>query len=172
MSSTKATTYAQALVQAALGEWLDELVAVQRTLRRNPDLAVTLSDPNAPATERESAVAQLLPAKVAPEVAKFVRLLARQGDLAQLDDVLRKVRTLVPALDEASNVLVTSAHELSASEKDALEGRLRAAYGQEIRVAYEIEPELLGGLRIRAGDRITDHSVAARLDALRQRLVS
>ncbi len=172
MSTTRAATYAQALVKAALGEWLDELTSVQRNLRRNPEIAVTLNDPNALPTARESAVGRALPAKIVPEVAQFVRLLARQGDLNQLDDIIRRVRTLVPTLDESSNVLVTSAYELSAQEKEKLEKKLRTEQGEELRFSYDVDAELLGGLRIRMGDQIIDHSVASRLDALQQRLVS
>ncbi|MDQ4079079.1 MAG: ATP synthase F1 subunit delta [Chloroflexota bacterium] len=172
MSNTTATTYAEGLIQAALGKWLDQLIAVQRNLRRNPEVVATLNDPNALPTNRESAIGSLLPANTSPEVAQFVRLLARQGDLSRLDEVIRRVRATIPALDESSNVLVTSAHELSDEEQERLEAKLRAEHGQDITIAYEVDPELLGGLRIRVGDRIIDHSVAARLDALRQRLTS
>lgn len=168
---SKVSTYAQGLLQSALGDWLDELVRVQRTLRREPELMATLSDPNAVPTARESAARRLVSANAPAPVANFVRLLVQQGDITLLDEILRKVRGMVPALDGAGGVVVTSAHELSTKEKESLEGRLRTSYGEEIRISYEIEPALLGGLRIRIGDRIIDHSVAARLDALRERLV-
>jgi F-type H+-transporting ATPase subunit delta len=172
VSTPGATKYAQGLVQAALGTWLEQLAAVQRNIRRSPDLATTLNDPNALPTERESAVGRIVPATAAPEVVQFVRLLARQGDLNQLDEILRTVRATVPALEETANALVTSAHELSSAEKEQLEQKLRRDHGADTRVAFEVDPELLGGLRIRIGDRIIDHTVASRLDALRQRLVT
>ncbi|MBA3534660.1 MAG: ATP synthase F1 subunit delta [Ardenticatenales bacterium] len=169
--STTARTYAQGLVQAALGGWLEQLTAVQRNLRRSSDLAALLNDPNALPTDRESAIGRLIPANTTTEVRRFVELLVRSGDLRLLDDVIRQVRTIVPSLDESSDVVVTSAHELSAQDRERLETNLRAQHGPEIRIRYEVDPELLGGLRIRAGDQITDHSVAARLEALRERLV-
>lgn len=169
--SENARTYAQGLLQAALGGWIEQLVAVQRNLRRNAEVALTLNDANALPTDRESALGRLLPPTTSPEVSQFVRLLVQNGDLRLLDEVLRQVRTMVPALDETSNVLVTSAHELSEGDKERLESKLRARHGEEIRIRYEVEPELIGGLRIRVGDQVLDHSVAARLDALRERLV-
>lgn len=165
------STYAQGLLQSALGDWLDELVRVQRTLRRQPELMTTLSDPNAAPSERESAARRLVSADAPAPVANFVRLLVQQGDITLLDEILRMVRGMVPALDDGGGVLVTSAHALSDTEKETLESRLRASHGEETRISYELDPELLGGLRIRIGDRIIDHSVAARLDALRERLV-
>jgi F-type H+-transporting ATPase subunit delta len=167
-------TYAQALVQAALGKWVDQLGAVQRATRRSPELFATLTDPNAPVDARERAVNQILPEQTTLEVKQFVRLLAREGDLRMLDEILRHVQTIVPSLTgDDHNVVITSAHELSASEKERLQAKLAAEHGgdQELRIRYEVDPELLGGLRIQVGDRVSDYSVSSRLDALRARLV-
>lgn len=167
-------TYAQALVQAALGKWVDQLAAVQRATRRSPELLATLTDPNAPADARERAVSQILPEQTGAEVKQFVRLLAREGDLRLLDEILRHVQSLVPALGgDDSNVVVTSAQALSAAEKEKLQAKLAAEYGngQELKTRYEVDADLLGGLRIQVGDRVLDYSVASRLDALRAKLV-
>jgi F-type H+-transporting ATPase subunit delta len=166
-------TYAQALVQEALGKWVDQLASVQRATRRSPELYATLTDPNAPADARERAVNQLLPDQTALEVKQFVRLLAREGDLRLLDEILRHVQSMVPSLGgEEHNVVITSAHELSAAEKERLSAKLAADHGErEMRIRYEVDPELLGGLRIQVGDRVSDYSVASRLDALRAKLV-
>lgn len=167
-------TYAQALVQAALGKWVDQLATVQRTARRSPELLATLTDPNAPADARERAVSQIIPDQTSAEVKQFVRLLAREGDLRLLDEILRHVQTLVPSLGgDEHQVVVTSAQELSAAEKEKLQAKLVAEYGngQEMKTRYEVDPDLLGGLRIQVGDRILDYSVSSRLDALRAKLV-
>lgn len=167
-------TYAQALVQAALGKWVDQLATVQRAARRSPDLFATLTDPNAPPDARERAVGQLMSDQTSPEVKQFVRLLAKNGDLRLLDEVLRHVQTLVPSLGgDEHNIVVTSAHDLNAAEKEKLQAKMATEYGdgQEMKIRYEVDPELLGGLRIQVGDRIMDYSVSSRLDALRATLV-
>lgn len=169
--SKEVTNYAQALVQHALGNWVEQLTAVVRTMQRNPNLAATLSDSNSPPSNRSIAVRQLLPANASPEVIRFVHLLAQRGDITLMEEVIRKVRNIVPALDEKSNILVKSAQELDEKERNKLEQKLRHEHGEELQVRYEVEPALLGGLRIHIGDQVIDHSVAARLDALRERLV-
>lgn len=166
-----ANTYAQALVQTALGDWMEQLQTVQRNMRRFPEFGATLTDPNAAATDREMAVSQIIPRGAAPEVSNFVRLLARNGDLRLLDEVVRRVQGYVPSLDSASNVVVTSAQDLNEDEKRRLEDKLSADYGEGLTVRYETDPDILGGLRIQVGDRVLDYSVASRLDAMRARLV-
>ena len=170
---SNASKYAEALVQAALGEWVDQLASVQRAMRRSPEVATILNDANAPSTSRESAVSQIIPRDAAPQVSKFVRLLAREGDLRLLDEIVRRVQGLVPSLNDDTNAVVTSAYELSTAEKEKMEAKLAADYGdgQPLQVRYEVDSDLLGGLRIQVGDRIMDYSVASRLDALRSKLV-
>ncbi|HEX8681830.1 MAG TPA: ATP synthase F1 subunit delta [Ardenticatenaceae bacterium] len=171
MNNNTAQTYAQGLVQAALGLWVEQLEAVQRSYQRQSEAATRLTDPNAPPSERETAVRALIPKDAAPEVARFVRLLAQNGDLRFLEEIIRQIRTSAPNLSGQDAVTVSTAHPLSISDREKLEARLRADYGAD-QFHYEVEPELLGGLRVRIGDRVIDHSVAARLEALRGRLVS
>ena len=68
-------------------------------------------------------------------------------------------------------MVITSAQELSNKEKRSLENQLRRKHGSETQVQYEVDPDLLGGMRIRIGDEVMDYTVAARLEALRERLV-
>ena len=163
--------YGQALVQGALGKWLDQLGEVQRRLHRSPEIANILSDANSSPISRMNAVRELTPANAASEVTQFVRLLAREGDLHLLGEIVRHVRTIVPTLGDEANVLITSAQELSNREKQKLEARLRAKHGSDLQIQYEVDSDLLGGMRIRIGDQVMDHTVAARLNALRERLV-
>lgn len=171
MNPSTSLTYAQGLVQAALGDWLDQLEAVQRNVRHHPETMLQLADANTPPSQRETAVRSLIPASAAPEVARFVRLMAQNGDIRLLEEVLRQIHSIVPSLEDQAQIIVTSAHTLSATERDKVEAKLRADYGADKGIQYEVEPELLGGLRIQVGDRVIDHTVAARLEALRGRLV-
>ena len=125
-------------------------------------------------TERPVARAQAAFAVFVRELAdrEPVNLLVRDGEIGSLDEILRHVRGMLPALGDDANILVSSAHELSDGEREKLERKLRADHGEEVRIGYETDPELLGGLRIRVGDQVIDRSIAAKLEAMRQRLVS
>jgi len=66
---------------------------------------------------------------------------------------------------------VTSAVPLTEDERHALESRLRARHGDDLPVAYHVDPTILGGLKVRVGDRFVDGSVATRLEQLREKLL-
>jgi F-type H+-transporting ATPase subunit b len=65
---------------------------------------------------------------------------------------------------------VTSALPLSASETEALRKELVSRLGPGADVTFRVDPEILGGVVIRAGDRILDGSVAGRLENMRTSL--
>ena len=66
-------------------------------------------------------------------------------------------------------VFVTSAVPLTDEEKATLREELEERVGGP--VSFTVDPELLGGLVIRAGDRVIDASMAGKLEQLREALV-
>lgn len=73
----------------------------------------------------------------------------------------------------ASEVLakVISAVPLTKDEQAALREKLQARFNQPLDLRFEVEPSLLGGVRVRVGDEVIDGSVKSKLDALAQSLV-
>jgi F-type H+-transporting ATPase subunit delta len=67
---------------------------------------------------------------------------------------------------------VISAVELSDEEKDSLRQVLTKQFGANLVFSFRVDPALMGGLRVRVGDRLIDTSVASRLAALRESLTS
>ncbi len=64
------------------------------------------------------------------------------------------------------DVLVESATALDFPAQERIISGLRTDYGDNLNIQYKVNPELLGGLRIRVGDDVLDGSVAGRLDRL------
>jgi len=68
-------------------------------------------------------------------------------------------------------VTVTSALPLKEAEKDTIRDDLAARLGEGVAVRFQVDPQILGGLVVRAGDRVVDGSMAGRLEQLRQSLI-
>jgi len=51
-----------------------------------------------------------------------------------------------------------------------LVGSLGRIYGRQVSVHVEVEPAVMGGIRVQVGDEVIDGSVAARLEVLRRRM--
>jgi F-type H+-transporting ATPase subunit b len=65
---------------------------------------------------------------------------------------------------------VTSALPLTAEEKEAVKQDILSKLGSQATVAFRVDPNILGGLVVRVGDKVLDGSVAGQLETLRQNL--
>lgn len=65
---------------------------------------------------------------------------------------------------------VTSALPLDDAERDAIRTSLQERLGGEAAIEFRVNPSILGGLVVRAGGKVIDGSVAAKLSELRQSL--
>lgn len=67
---------------------------------------------------------------------------------------------------------VTSAIPLEQAQQDEIIQQLRTKYGPTLEVKFVIDPAILGGLIVRAGDRVLDTSVRSRLTQVQQRMLA
>jgi len=70
----------------------------------------------------------------------------------------------------ASSVEVTSALPLTTDEQEAVRRDIVARLGGSPSVVFRVDPNILGGIVIRVGDKVVDASVAGRLEGLRASL--
>jgi F-type H+-transporting ATPase subunit b len=70
----------------------------------------------------------------------------------------------------ASSVEVTSALPLTGDEQQAVRNDIVARLGGSPSVVFRVDPNILGGIVIRVGDKVVDASVAGRLEGLRASL--
>lgn len=170
-NSASANQYAQAIIGAMLERWQGALSTVSTALKQNPQLVERLSNPAYSINDRLSTLESLVPREAPDELRNTLKLMVQDGALQlvdQLGDALAEVssgRTTAPTKAE-----ITSAVELSSEEQTQLRRSLAARYGEGLTFAFSVDPTLMGGLRVRVGDRLIDTSVASRLQAMRETL--
>ena len=105
-------------------------------------------------------------------VRKFIGVLNQNGRL----DLLRAITAAYHALrDETAGrvrVRVTSSVPLTDSQTTELKETLAARLKAEPVLEPRTDPDLLGGLVVRVGDRVFDTSVRTRLDNIRNHLMA
>lgn len=84
--------------------------------------------------------------------------------------ILDALHNLVKAEIENQRALVESATELPTDLQSSLKASLFKKYGRELALEFQINPELLGGIRVKVGSDVWDGSVKARLEALKASL--
>ncbi len=68
-------------------------------------------------------------------------------------------------------VTITTAIELSAKQLDSLAAQLTKKLGK-IEVTAVVDPELIGGLKVRVGSREYDGSLQHKLNSVKQQLLA
>ena len=84
-------------------------------------------------------------------------------------------RAYVGLLEEAQGLVhveVASAMALPAEIQETLRAKLAASLGKTIELKLSVDKELLGGLKLRIGDKVADASVRYQLERLRESLIS
>jgi F-type H+-transporting ATPase subunit delta len=80
--------------------------------------------------------------------------------------ILASIQRLTRLEQARRSVVVESATVLNDGERQKVVAGLAKDYGNKLTIEYKINPELLGGLRIKVGDDVFDGSVQGRIDRL------
>lgn len=172
-NSASANQYAQAIIGAMLERWQGALSTVSTALKQNPQLVELLSNPNRDLNERMSTLESIMPAETPTELRNTLKLMVQDGSLQlvdQLGEALAQVsngRSTAPIKAE-----ITSAVALSNEEQAQLRRSLTTQHGEGLTFAFHVDPSLMGGLRVRVGDRLIDTSIVTRLQAMRESLAT
>ena len=81
-----------------------------------------------------------------------------------------KVVVLEDASLSGMSAEVNSALPLTTEEKEKVKQDILARVGSQATVAFRVDPNILGGLVVKVGDKVLDGSVAGQLESLRQSL--
>ncbi|MBU6350886.1 MAG: ATP synthase F1 subunit delta [Caldilinea sp.] len=163
--------YAQALWLAQLERWQQAFDQLSKVLA-DAELAALLADGNKSGADKAAALAKMLPADFPAEIANLIKVMVDAGDSTLVADVAGRIAQIASGRSQSLKAEITSAIELSDSEMDKLRKRLTDEYGAGLTFSFAVDPSLMGGLRVRVGDRLIDNSVATRLATLRESIAS
>ncbi len=175
-SSTAARRYAEAAFEVArrdgtLERWLDDLRLAADVVAQ-PDTAPVVDNPAIPFGTRREILGKLLEGRVAPGAYNLVLLLAERGRLSAVPAVAAEYKRLVDRERGIVVATVASAVPLEAAELEAIGARIREMTGSRAEIVTAIDPDLIGGVTVRIGDRLIDASVRGRLERLRDHIVA
>ena len=165
--ATIARPYAEALFRSAkpaelssISEQLEELAQVAS----NPDLLAVANSP-------KLADADLLQILLSSMKTNFVEVLTHNNRLLAMPEIAAQFTALKNAQEGAAEVLITSAFSLQGEELNSLLSTLKKRFGgRELRPTVNVDPELIGGVRVQVGDEVLDTSVKARLASMQAAL--
>jgi F-type H+-transporting ATPase subunit delta len=170
-----AQVYARALFESAedndvldviheqLGIWSDALA-------ENKDLQTFFFSPRFTTTEKKDAIRRIIVGGD-ERFLNFLELLAERHRLPitfrvrrVFDDLWREARKLL-------SVQVTSAVELDENLVRSIGERIEERTGRRVELTSQVDPDIIGGLVLRVGNKVLDASVHGRLERLRRQIM-
>jgi F-type H+-transporting ATPase subunit delta len=169
-SVTIARPYAQAVFRLAkesrsLAEWSGRLARLA-AIAGAPEMGVVIGNPKFSARQLADLFMSLSGEPENHELASFVALLAengRFGVMAEISAIFESLKREDEGVKEAS---IASAFPLDEPGLAALLKTLEAHFDSRLQGRVEVDPSLIGGVRVKVGDRVFDASVRGKLDAM------
>lgn len=87
-----------------------------------------------------------------------------------LSQILREYHRLVRLHIDRRTAVVESAQSLPAAQQTNLRSSLSRRFGADLRFEFRVNPELIGGIKIRVGSEVFEASVKERLNRLQYEL--
>ena len=170
---TLARPYARAAFALArqhqrLAGW-SQLLRFAATVSVDPSAHAVLVNPRLSA---EDAVALLLPpGESDPNFREFLVVLADNRRLPLLPEIAGLYEELRDEEERVVKATVTSAVAIGVDELENIRSALKRRFGREVEVQTAIDPELIGGAVIDAGDVVIDGSIRGKLKRLQSALM-
>ena len=166
--------YARALFEAAmengeLDEIQEQLSAWSDALGENRNLQTFFFSPRFSSAEKKDAIGRIIQGGNEHFV-NFLELLAERHRLPatfrirrSFDELWREEHKLLP-------VEVTSAIELDEALVRSIGDRIEERTGRRIELTSRVDPDIIGGLVLRVGNKVLDASIHGRLERLRRQI--
>jgi len=174
---TIARRYASALADVALAlgeerEIQEELNSWESMIASSNELRQVVDSPTITLDEKRRILNRLIErVKPRPTTANFIQVLLQNHRLGQLAAINQR---FAQVLDERSGIVaatVTTARPVDGISQDTLREKLAALTGKKVRLSFETDEELIGGLVTRIGSTIYDGSVRNQLQQAKERLI-
>lgn len=156
--------------QSTLESW-SEALALLETVIQEPRVHALIGDPKLSRTDIGRLILGVLGEQLPGYARNLVQVLLDNGRL----ELVPQVRSLYEALRrEHESVLeaqIVSALPITAEQLGALVARLEATHQRRVIAKVEIDPDLIGGIKIVVGDKVIDATVRGRLEQMAAALV-
>ena len=167
--------YAQAVFQIAtesgkLDAWSDDLRIVATALE-NKELAGLLDSPQVPAAVKIETVKTVLGDAVDPLATNLLALLATRNLANLVPGIIETFEALVDSHNGIERAEVISAAPLDQDQEAAIKAVLAKLVNKDVRLSTVVDPNILGGLVARVGDRVIDGSLRTKLQGMRRTVV-
>ena len=176
MAKLVTKTYADALFQLAVeenrvDELYSEVVGLLDILDSNPELAKIMSHPSVDKNEKLAVIKTLRAAPHTEDACGLLYQIVEKGRYEEIDGILACFIDEVKAYKKIGVAEVMTPTALTDEQKARIEQKLLDTTDfVKMEIDYKIDESLIGGMRIRIGDKVIDSSISTKINELAKNL--
>ena len=148
----------------------DELFRFSRIVSADPGLRDAVSVRTSDEGRKAELVRRLLGGRAAPETVRLAVQAATAPRGLRTEQVLERYVEAAAARREQLVAHVVAALPLTEEQRGRLTAVLRRQYGRDVRINLDVDPDVVGGLRVQVEGEVVDGTVRHRLEEARRRL--
>ena len=172
--TTLARPYAKAAFELArsddnLAGW-DDMLSAAAAVTAEERMASWLQSPHSTADKAVEIIMEAMGGDVDPRFQSYLGVLADNGRLSLCAEISQMFEELRQEAEKRLIVRVVSAVALQDPETERMQTALTKRFDREITLNNEVDPDVLGGAIIYAGDQVIDGSLLGRLNRLEMSL--
>ena len=159
--------FSLALEENKLDEVWEEVKLLSSALQENKEFTNMMTHPDMTQEKGLALLEEAFGGKLSDVMMGFFQVLVKKGRFSEILSVLDYFQKEAKEYKKIGVVYVTTPTGLTEEQKSSIVERLTQISGyQSLEMNYVVDPGLLGGIRIRIGDRVVDNSIQTKLEEM------
>jgi len=161
--------YSEALLESAqeidlVEQISNDLTKISNILLQAIDLKLFLENPLVSSVSKKNVLQQIFSDQIHDNVLKFLLVLVDRRRISLLNAIIDKYLELAYKLDSILIAYISTPISLTESQHNTLINKLKEiTNSNKVKLAIEIDSDLIGGLKIQVGSKVIDTSLSGQL---------
>ncbi len=168
--------YATALLDLAIeekkvSEYKEAMKALLSAFKANPEFGILLSSAFVAPDEKRRTIDKLFAHPELPSLASFIKVLVDRGRIRDFNDIAKSFIQVANTFLHIEEGIVYSTLPLNPEKIADIERAISLQSRTHVELTNDIDPDLIGGVKVVIHDRIYDGSIANMLSSLQSQLL-
>lgn len=173
----KIKKYANALIKVSnptnLGDTIQGLVSFKKSLKEFPQLRHLLLSKRVPMDDKIKSTKHIFSKYYNNITMEFISLVIKNNNISIYNDILDKIIILTESNSNTKKIHVTSHQKYSEQDQSEILSALKNKFNisDSSDTTFAVDSKILGGIKVRIGNKIIDGSVSTKLKKIKQSLL-
>lgn len=172
MAELTSIIYAESLLDACeetgnMDKIAAELEDLSALFQENPDLYSFYTSPQVAKSEKKEILRSLLADQISPITLNLLCVLLDKKRAGEFNHVVKQFERLVSEKNNEVSGVIYLARPCSEEMMQAIEKKLSQSTGKNLKLKLNVDPSLVGGIKVKIGDSVVDATVASQLKEMK-----